>query len=61
MVAHTLSPGETVTLQLVASAVTYETITSLGVPNVSSIQLSLPTANAVAVSTSSAAKITTAA
>jgi ABC-2 type transport system ATP-binding protein len=50
-VAHTLSPGETVTLQLVASAFPYETITSLGVLNVASMQLSLPTADAAAIST----------
>jgi ABC-2 type transport system ATP-binding protein len=47
MVAHTLRPGETVTLQLVASAVTYETIWSLGILNVSSMSLTLPTADAV--------------
>jgi ABC-2 type transport system ATP-binding protein len=47
MVAHTLRPGETVTLQLVASAVTYETIWSLGTLNVSSMSLALPTADAV--------------
>ena len=48
-VAHTLRPGETVTLQLVASAVPYQTIWSLGALNVSNMQLALPTAaNAVA-------------
>lgn len=49
-VAQTLAPGETLTLQLVASAFPYETITSLGVLNVSSMQLSLPTADATAIS-----------
>jgi ABC-2 type transport system ATP-binding protein len=43
-VAHTLRPGETVTLQLVASAGIYATIIpSLGALNVSSMQLTLPT------------------
>jgi ABC-2 type transport system ATP-binding protein len=46
MVAETLSPGQSVTLQLVASAADYETITSLGQLNVSSMSLSLPTADA---------------
>jgi ABC-2 type transport system ATP-binding protein len=50
MVAHTLQPGESVTLQLAASAFPYETITSLGQLNVSSMSLSLPTADAAAVS-----------
>jgi ABC-2 type transport system ATP-binding protein len=49
-VAHTLAPGETLTLQLVASAFPYETITSLGALSVSSMQVSLPTADAAAVS-----------
>jgi ABC-2 type transport system ATP-binding protein len=61
MVAHTLSPGETVTLQLVASAVPDETIWSLGVLNVSSMQLALPTADAAAVSSPSVAETTNAA
>ncbi|CAN5505659.1 hypothetical protein BH11ACT7_BH11ACT7_25360 [soil metagenome] len=48
-VAHTLLPGQTVTLQLVASAGLYEQITpSLGAVTVSGIQLTLPTADAVA-------------
>ena len=43
-VAHTLPPGETVTLQLVASAGIYATIVpSLGALTVSSMQLTLPT------------------
>jgi len=46
MVAHTLRPGETVTLQLVASAVTYETVWSLGTLTVASTSLALPTADA---------------
>ena len=45
-VAQTLRPGETVTLQLVASAGIYATIIpSLGALNVSSMQLALPTAD----------------
>jgi ABC-2 type transport system ATP-binding protein len=61
MVAQTLSPGETVTLQLVASAFPYETITSLGELDVSGMTLSLPTANAADVTQSPAAEITSAA
>ena len=61
MVAQTLKPGETVTLQLLASAFPYETITSPGVLNMSSMRLSLPTANAAAISTPSAAESTSAA
>jgi ABC-2 type transport system ATP-binding protein len=61
MVAHTLAPGETVTLQLVASAVEYQALWSSGELNVSSMKLSLPTASAMAVSTPSAAAITSAA
>jgi ABC-2 type transport system ATP-binding protein len=54
MVAHTLKPGESVTLQVVASAFPYETITSLGQLNVSGMSLSLPTADAAAISTPAA-------
>ena len=48
-VAQTLQPGETVTLQLVASAVPYQTLNSFGALTVSSVQLSLPTADPAAV------------
>jgi ABC-2 type transport system ATP-binding protein len=61
MVAHTLRPGETVTLQLVASAVSYQAIWSLGTLNVSSMQIALPTADAGAISSSAAAATTSAA
>jgi ABC-2 type transport system ATP-binding protein len=61
MVAHTLRPGETVTLQLVASAVPYQTIWSLGTLNVSSMHLALPTANAAALTSPSQAETTIAA
>jgi len=61
MVAQTLEPGETVTLQLVASAFPYETITTSGALNVSGMTLSLPTANAADVSTDSAVAKTVAA
>jgi ABC-2 type transport system ATP-binding protein len=61
MVAHTLRPGETVTLQLVASAVPYQTIWSLGSLNVSSMQISLPTADAAAISSPSVVEVTSAA
>ena len=61
-VAQTLRPGQTVTLQLVASAGLYERIIpSLGVLNVSSMQLTLPTADAAAILSSSAAQLTVAA
>jgi ABC-2 type transport system ATP-binding protein len=61
MVAYTVRPGETVTLQLVASAVAYQTIWSLGTLNVSSMRISLPTAGAAAISTPSEANTTIAA
>jgi ABC-2 type transport system ATP-binding protein len=50
MVAQTLEPGETVTLQIVASAFPYETLISPGMLNVSSMTLSMPTADASALS-----------
>ena len=56
-VAHTLSPGQTVTLQVVASAFVYESIQTSGVLNVSSMQLTLPTADAAAISSSSALQL----
>lgn len=61
MVAHTLAPGETVTLQLVASAVPYQAFGSLGTLNVSSMAVALSTANAAAISTPSTAQETSAA
>jgi ABC-2 type transport system ATP-binding protein len=52
-VAHTLSPGQTLTLQIVASTFNYENLGAFGVLNVSNMQVSLPTiTNAVAVNTS---------
>ena len=45
MVAATLKPGQSVTLQLVASSADFETISSLGQLTVSSMTLSLPTAD----------------
>jgi ABC-2 type transport system ATP-binding protein len=57
-VAETLNPGQTVTLQLVASAADYQTIWSAGALNVSSMQLTLPTiTNAVPVPTARAAQV----
>lgn len=44
-VAHTLRPGQTVTLQLVASSTTYATLTSFGSLQVTGMRLSLPTAD----------------
>lgn len=45
-VAHTLRPGETVTLQLVSSAGLYETIVpSFGTLTVTGLQVTVPTAN----------------
>ncbi len=46
MVAHTLAPGETLTLQLVASAVTYQALMGSGELKVTGIKLTLPTADA---------------
>jgi ABC-2 type transport system ATP-binding protein len=40
-----LKPGQQVTLQLVGSAADYETITSLGQLDVSSMTVTLPTAD----------------
>ena len=54
-VAHTLRPGETVTLQLVASAVTYQALWASGTLNVSGMRLTLPTADTAAVSASALA------
>lgn len=42
-VAQTLTPGQTVTLQLVASTANYENFGAFGVLNVSNLQVSLPT------------------
>ncbi|WP_304108607.1 CocE/NonD family hydrolase [Mycolicibacterium bacteremicum] len=42
-VAHTLHPGQTVTVQLVASSTTYATLTSFGSLRVTDMRLSLPT------------------
>ncbi|BBY80280.1 hypothetical protein MPUL_14380 [Mycolicibacterium pulveris] len=50
-VAHTLAPGQTVTLQIVASAVTYQTAWTLGEIRISDITLTVPTADASAIST----------
>ena len=49
-VAHTLRPGQTVTLQLVASAVTYQALWASGTLTVSSMRLTLPTADTSAIS-----------
>jgi ABC-2 type transport system ATP-binding protein len=49
-IAQTLAPGETVTLQLVASAVTYQALWTSGSLNVLSMELSLPTADTAAFS-----------
>lgn len=48
-IAHTLEPGQTVTLQIVASAVQYQAFWSSGRITVSSIKLAVPTASAAAV------------
>ena len=55
MVAHTLRPGESVTVQLVASAVQYESVWSLGALNVSNMTLALPIADASAIQSPSQA------
>jgi ABC-2 type transport system ATP-binding protein len=60
-VAHTLRPGESVTLQLVSSAGLYETIVpSFGTLTVSSMQVSVPTVDPAAVSSVSERRSTTA-
>ncbi len=61
MVAHTLRPGESVTVQIVASAVQYESIWSLGALNVSNMTLALPIADATVISAPSQANTTSAA
>ena len=53
LVAATLQPGQTVTLQLVASSADFATIRALGALTVSSMTLSLPTADPSAVATTS--------
>ncbi|WP_157681568.1 S15 peptidase family protein [Mycobacterium sp. JS623] len=42
-VAQTMSPGDTLTLQLVGSATAYENVTAVGLIHVSDMQLALPT------------------
>ncbi|MGE2689036.1 CocE/NonD family hydrolase [Mycolicibacterium pulveris] len=49
-VAHTLAPGQTVTVQIVASAITYQTLWTLGEVRISNVTLTLPTADATAIS-----------
>jgi ABC-2 type transport system ATP-binding protein len=61
MVAQTLAPGQTVTLQLVASATMYQTLSSSGTLHITDIKLTLPTADASAVTQTPAAAITSAA
>ncbi|MDT5179066.1 MAG: type transport system ATP-binding protein [Mycobacterium sp.] len=51
MVAATLTPGQTVTLQIVASSTDFAALTSLGQFTVSSMTLSLPTADPSSVTT----------
>jgi ABC-2 type transport system ATP-binding protein len=48
MVAHTLAPGQTVTLQIVSSAVTYQPLKANGNMTITSIKLTLPTAEPMA-------------
>lgn len=43
-VAYTMSPDDSITLQVVGSATQYENLTSVGAIEVSSIELVLPTA-----------------
>jgi ABC-2 type transport system ATP-binding protein len=53
MVAATLQPGQSVTLQLVASSADFATVLALGALTVSSMTLSLPTADPSTVATTS--------
>jgi ABC-2 type transport system ATP-binding protein len=58
-VAQTLRPGQTLTLQLVASTANYENLGAFGALTVSSLQVSLPTiTDAVAVNASPTAVLT---
>jgi ABC-2 type transport system ATP-binding protein len=57
MVAHTLAPGQTVTLQIVASAVEYQVLWSSGELHITGIKLTLPTADALAVTQTSASEL----
>jgi ABC-2 type transport system ATP-binding protein len=52
-VAATLQPGQSVTLQLVASSADFATVLALGALTVSSMTLSLPTADPSTVATTS--------
>ena len=58
-VAQTLRPGQTLTLQLVASTANYENFGAFGALTVSSLQVSLPTiTDAVAVNAAQTAVLT---
>lgn len=46
-VAHTLAPGQSLTLQITGSSVAYANLGTLGVMNVSDVSVALPTAAAV--------------
>ncbi|SEH48411.1 X-Pro dipeptidyl-peptidase (S15 family) [Mycolicibacterium rutilum] len=52
-IAHTLEPGQTVTLQIVASAIQYQAFITYGRLTVSNVKLSVPTTNATAVAPAS--------
>lgn len=53
-IAYTAGPGDSLTLQLVASTTPYQSFTSAGVINVSSVAVSLPTVGAGVVAVNSA-------
>ncbi len=53
-IAYTAGPGDSLTLQLVASTTPYQSFTSAGVINVSSVEVSLPTVGASVVAVNSA-------
>jgi ABC-2 type transport system ATP-binding protein len=48
-IAYTMDPGDSLTLQIVGSATPFENFTSYGVINVSSVDLTVPTADPEAV------------
>ena len=53
-IAYTAGPGDSLTLQLVASTTPYQNFTSAGVINGSSVEVSLPTVGASVVAVNSA-------
>ena len=57
MIAHTLLPGQTVTLQIVASAVTYQPLWTSGKLTIKEMKLTMPTADASQITLPTAVEI----